>query len=76
MTTLKVGIPNRIPHQLPFTSEELLTLLEAAKIALSDADMFREVVDEMDLSVKELARIEVKLNAWLNEESPCDKNNG
>ena len=64
------------PDNHPFTDEELLTLLEAAKIALSDADMFREVVDEMDLSVKEVARIEVKLNAWLNEESPCDKNNG
>ena len=64
------------PDNHPFTSEELLTLLEAAKIALSDADMFRKVVDDMDLSVKEVARIEVKLNAWLNEESPCDKNNG
>lgn len=64
------------PNNHPFTSEELLTLLEAAKIALSDADMFRKVVDDMDLSVKELARIEVKLNVWLNEESPCDKNNG
>ena len=60
----------------PFTDEELLTLLEAAKIALSDADMFREVVDEMDLSVKELAKLETKLKEWLDEEQPTDKNNG
>ena len=53
----------------PFTDEELLTIMEAAKVALSDADTFREVVDEMDLSVKELAGLEVRLKEWLDEES-------
>ena len=53
---------------LPFSEAELLTLLEAARIAMADADMFADICDNMDLEDCFLSEVRDKLNGVLHSE--------
>jgi hypothetical protein len=44
-----------------FTGEETLTILEAARVAMTDADVFNMLADKMDIADDELARLREKL---------------
>lgn len=52
-------------HELPFTQEELLTVLEAANIALGDPDIFMQCAIDMDVSDEHLDAVERKLSHYL-----------
>lgn len=49
-----------------FTRAELLTILEAARTALADADIFDGIAEQMDVSDSELSRLREKLTSYLN----------
>ena len=44
---------------------DLLVVMEAARIALADADIFDDIASQMDLSDKELKRIQEELQQAL-----------
>jgi hypothetical protein len=50
----------------PFGVGELITLLEAARVALADADTFDTIAESLDLSDDELKSLQEKLNSHLN----------
>lgn len=51
-----------------FTDEELLILLEAARITLSDGDTYDMCVDLMDIDDDIMKALQEKLAAVLNKE--------
>jgi len=55
-------------NAMPFTYAEMLVLLEAARIALSDADNFDDTAKAMDISDAEMSRISTKLQAFMDED--------
>jgi len=65
----------RDPHshwthwRLPFDSEELTVILEAARIGLGDAEVFDSLVDEMDMDDEYMQTILKKLQSYLDETS-------
>lgn len=48
-----------------FTTEEQLIILEAARIALSDADIFDSLADQMDVADDVLKEIQEKLSSYM-----------
>lgn len=50
----------------PFTDEEEGTILEAARVALSDAEVYEYVADKLDLSDKELKALQKKIESVTN----------
>jgi len=53
----------------PFTDNEMLTIFEAARISLEEAETFHHLRDKMDIEFDELSEIETKLKNWMNEKS-------
>ena len=49
-----------------FTKEEQLTILEIARFALSDGDIFDYVADKLDLSDKEVKTLQQKIEGVTN----------
>jgi hypothetical protein len=46
---------------IKFTAEEEVNILEVARVALSDADVFDFCADKLDLSDKELKKLQEKI---------------
>lgn len=57
-------------EKLPFDYEELIALLEASRLALSDAEAFDHIAESLDLSDQYLLDLRDKLEAYLN---PMDR---
>jgi hypothetical protein len=53
-------------HVHPFTDEELVTLLEAARMTLGDADLFVGISESLDISDDKLKALQEKLNNHMN----------
>jgi len=53
---------------VPFTSEETLYLLEAAREALNDDDIYDTIVERMDASDEFMLPLRDKLQAFMNNE--------
>jgi hypothetical protein len=53
-------------HFHPFAQGELITLLEAARMTLGDAELFDGIAESLDISDDELKRLQDKLNSHLN----------
>jgi len=49
-----------------FTKEELLTIFELARVALSDAEIYDYIVDKLDIADEEAKALQEKLNKTLN----------
>lgn len=49
-----------------FSASELITLLEAARITLADADLFDGIADSLDISDEELKSLQDKLINFMN----------
>lgn len=49
------------------TNEELITVLEAARIALSDGDTFDFIAEQMDIADGDLADLRDKLEKQMNQ---------
>lgn len=49
-----------------FTKEENLTILEIARVALADADIFDYIADKMDIADSELKNLQEKVNKATN----------
>ena len=47
--------------------EETIIVLEAARIALSDGDIFDRIAEEMDISDADLASVRDKLEKGMNQ---------
>ena len=54
-------------HIHPFDQGELITLLEAARVALADADTFDAIAESLDISDEELKSLQEKLNNHMNK---------
>lgn len=52
----------------PFTDSELLALLEVARTALQDADIFVDMAVDLDISDKEMTELREKLEDYLQGE--------
>jgi hypothetical protein len=52
---------------LMFNSDDRTVIYEAARIALSDADIFQHIADEMDASDEHLIQIRNILEKYMNE---------
>lgn len=52
-----------------FSPDNIVNLLEAARVALADADIFDELADQMDLSDDEMVALRDKLQTFMDEES-------
>lgn len=52
--------------QFSFSREELITLLEAARITLGDADLFDGIAESLNISDEELKRLQEKLIDYMN----------
>ena len=50
----------------PFTECEELTVMEAARVALTDAEVYDWLVDKLDLSDKELKILQEKMQIFLD----------
>ena len=50
----------------PFTDEEEGTILETARVALSDAETYEYIADKLDLSDKELKTLQEKIERITN----------
>lgn len=57
-------------EKLPFDYEELITLLEASRLALSDAEVFDHIAESLDLSDQYLLDLREKLGGYLNPDAP------
>lgn len=55
-------------HPIPFTDSERTTLLEAARIALADADVFDYLASEMDIADDELKSLQQRLEVYMTSE--------
>lgn len=53
-------------YRLPFSESQLVTLLEAARIALSDADVFEDMASEMDIQDDELRALRDALEKYMS----------
>ena len=53
---------------MKFTKEENLIIMEAARVALADAESFDNIANELDLNDDFLANLSEKLQKHLNEE--------
>ncbi len=51
-----------------FSDDEQVTLLEAARVALADADIFDQLAEDLDLADDELVQLREKLNGVMNKE--------
>jgi hypothetical protein len=56
-----------VVHVHPFTDEELVTLLEAARMTLGDADLFVGIAESLDIHDDELKALQEKLNNHMNK---------
>jgi len=54
--------------QLPFDAEELVVILEAARLGMADADNFEMLGENMDLSDRELCEIREKLQKFMDND--------
>jgi hypothetical protein len=54
----------------PFTNEELTTILEVARMAVADADMFADACEAMDISDEVMAALRDKLQAVMDSDVP------
>lgn len=54
----------------PFTGQELTTLLEVARLAMADADMFTDACEAMDVSDSAMAELRDKLQAIMDSDVP------
>ena len=59
-------------HKLPFSRVQLVTLLEAARIALSDAEVFDHIAGEMDVKDEELCDLRDALEKYMSEDPSSD----
>ena len=50
----------------PFTHEEEVTILETARVALSDADIYEAIADKLDLADDELKALQEKIEKVTN----------
>ncbi len=59
----------QIAHKLklPFEQIDLIAILEAARIALADADTFDHIAEELDIEDEELSRLRDSLEKYMNE---------
>ena len=46
---------------------DLIIILEAARIALADADTFDQIAEELDIEDEELSRLRDSLEKYMNE---------
>lgn len=53
-----------------FTQEEILTILEAARVGMADADVFDMLAEKMDIADDEMIRIREKLTKVMQSEEP------
>jgi hypothetical protein len=53
----------------PFNESELLVILEAARIAFADCDLFDDLCDQLDIDDGELSSIREKLVQYMNQNS-------
>lgn len=53
---------------MKFNKEENLIIMEAARVALSDAENFDNIADKLDLGDEILVNLRKKLQKHLNEE--------
>lgn len=51
----------------PFVVGELITIFEAARVALADADTFDAIAESLDISDWELKSLQEKLNNHMNQ---------
>lgn len=61
--------PAAVSVDLPFWSEEMIVLLETARIALSDEDIMTEIADKMDLSYDAMIDLHDKLIAYMDDDN-------
>jgi ATP phosphoribosyltransferase regulatory subunit HisZ len=54
-----------IPKEI---QDNLITYLEAARVALGDADLFDSIADQLDLADAEMIRLRDQLQDYLNQE--------
>ena len=54
-----------IPQEI---QDDLITYLEAARVALSDADVFDGIADQLDLADHEMLRLRKNLEEYLSQE--------
>ena len=59
---------------ISFTTEETLILLEAARIALSDAEVFDQIADGTDMRDRQIAEVRDKLTALMGTTEPFELN--
>lgn len=59
-----------VPMQTPFTGEELTTLFEFAREAMSDAEVFDNVGEKMDVADRVMAELRDKLQAVMDSDVP------
>lgn len=61
-------------QRLPFNDEELIIILEAARIALTDAEIFDVLCDQMDLAEAFMFNVRDSLNQFMEcTVDPSDK---
>lgn len=48
-----------------FTGEELITLLECARMGIADADNFDDLADRLDISDEEMTKLRDKLHTFM-----------
>lgn len=52
----------------PFSDEEEGAILELARLALSDAEVYDSFADKLDISDKELKKLQIKIEAVTNRQ--------
>ena len=59
--------------ELPFTYGELVTLFEAARVALADEDVYYVIAEELDLSDEYLQSLGEKLTKYMNNDERLER---
>lgn len=54
----------KLPKEI---QDNLITYLEAARVALADADAFDHLAEQLDLSDEEMIRLRDNLQTYLNQ---------
>jgi hypothetical protein len=52
-----------------FNDDELITILEFARLAISDANFFDEIIEKTDISDEEMIRLREKLQSFMECQS-------
>jgi hypothetical protein len=58
--------PTPVPEMNAFIKENLTTILEAARIAFADSDLFDQLAEDLDLSDEAMLEIRDGLQTYLN----------